>query len=83
MDHHEHSAHDMPTEAIEGTAPGHYAEHDMPAAEHDMHAAGHDRHAGHSVAMFRDKFWLSLALTIPVILLSHDVAGVVRLHESR
>jgi Cu2+-exporting ATPase len=36
-------------------------------------AAGHDRHEGHSVAMFRDKFWLSLALTIPVVLLSHDV----------
>src|SRR5579872_7221575 len=27
----------------------------------------HDRHAGHSVAMFRDKFWLSLGLTIPVV----------------
>jgi Cu2+-exporting ATPase len=24
--------------------------------------------------MFRDKFWLSLALTLPVVLLSHDVA---------
>jgi Cu2+-exporting ATPase len=36
-------------------------------------AGGHDRHEGHSVAMFRDKFWLSLALTIPVVLLSHDV----------
>ena len=33
----------------------------------------HDRHAGHSVAMFRDKFWLSLVLTIPVVVLSHDV----------
>jgi len=33
----------------------------------------HDRHAGHSVAMFRDKFWLSLALTIPVISWSTDV----------
>jgi P-type Cu2+ transporter len=33
----------------------------------------HDRHAGHSVAMFRDKFWLSLALTIPVIFWSTDV----------
>ncbi len=29
--------------------------------------ASHDRHAGHSVAMFRDKFWLSFALTIPVV----------------
>jgi len=38
----------------------------------DAHG-GHDRHAGHSVAMFRDKFWLSLALTIPVVLWSHDV----------
>ncbi|MHB8527765.1 MAG: heavy metal translocating P-type ATPase, partial [Candidatus Acidiferrales bacterium] len=32
-----------------------------------------DRHAGHSVAMFRDKFWLSLALTIPVVVWSADV----------
>ncbi len=37
-----------------------------------MHAS-HDRHAGHSVAMFRDKFWLSFALTIPVVFWSTDV----------
>ena len=36
-------------------------------------AATHDRHAGHSVAMFRDKFWLTLALTIPVVYWSSDV----------
>ena len=53
-----HSAH--------ATADGH--------AGHQMTQAGHDRHAGHSVAMFRDKFWLSLALTIPVVLLSRDVS---------
>jgi P-type Cu2+ transporter len=35
----------------------------------------HDRHGGHSVAMFRDKFWLSFALTIPVIIWSSDVQG--------
>jgi Cu2+-exporting ATPase len=34
--------------------------------------AAHDRHEGHSVAMFRDKFWLSLALTIPVVIWSGD-----------
>jgi len=39
----------------------------------DHHGASHDRHAGHSVAMFRDKFWLSLALTVPVVLLSTDI----------
>ena len=35
--------------------------------------ASHDRHAGHSVAMFRDKFWLSFAFSIPVIAWSSDV----------
>jgi P-type Cu2+ transporter len=35
--------------------------------------AGHDRHAGHSVAMFRDKFWLSFALTIPVVFWSTEI----------
>src|ERR1700694_4529496 len=38
----------------------------------DMHGS-HGRHAGHSVAMFRDKFWLSFALTIPVVFWSTDV----------
>ncbi len=38
-------------------------------AEHEDHGtrAGHDKHAGHSPAMFRDKFWLSLLLTVPVV----------------
>src|SRR6186713_1768390 len=55
----------------------HHQHHEQPAAaaHHEGHAAGHDRHAGHSVAMFRDKFWLSLALTIPTVLLSPEVAG--------
>jgi P-type Cu2+ transporter len=46
-----------------------------PHAVHKMAATrgGHDRHAGHSVAMFRDKFWLSLVLTIPVVIWSNDV----------
>lgn len=34
------------------------------------HHHEHDKHAGHSVAMFRDKFWLSLLLTIPVVVYS-------------
>jgi Cu2+-exporting ATPase len=34
---------------------------------------GHDRHEGHSVAMFRDKFWLSFLLTIPVVVWSPDI----------
>ena len=43
----------------------------------DAHGS-HDRHAGHSVAMFRDKFWLSFALTIPVAFWSTDVQHWLR-----
>jgi len=60
MDHSTHNDH--------AQAPDPHAGHKMSA----LHAT-HDRHAGHSVAMFRDKFWLSFALTIPVVFWSTDV----------
>src|SRR5258707_4243689 len=46
-----------------------------PPPDHNLYALQEprDRHAGHSVAMFRDKFWLSFALTIPVVFWSTDV----------
>jgi P-type Cu2+ transporter len=52
-----------------------YGKVDAPHAGHKMPdtQGSHDRHAGHSVAMFRDKFWLSFALTIPVVFWSTDV----------
>ncbi len=40
-------------------------------SDHSQHAAG--RHAGHSVADFRRRFWVSLGLTVPVILLSQGL----------
>jgi Cu2+-exporting ATPase len=43
---------------------------------HDAHA-GHDKHAGHSVAMFRDKFWISLALTIPTLIWGHMLQSAI------
>jgi P-type Cu2+ transporter len=49
-------------------APDAHAGHQMA----EIHGS-HDRHAGHSVAMFRDKFWLSFALTISVVFWSTDV----------
>jgi P-type Cu2+ transporter len=33
--------------------------------------AEHDEHAGHGTVMFRDRFWLSLALTIPTLVWGH------------
>jgi Cu2+-exporting ATPase len=41
----------------------------------DEHA-GHSRHAGHSVADFRRRFWICLALTVPVVLLSRGLPFV-------
>jgi Cu2+-exporting ATPase len=51
-----------------------YADHGSGAVDHAAHGHGaHDKHAGHSPAMFRDRFWLSLVLTIPVVLTSDMV----------
>jgi Cu2+-exporting ATPase len=81
-----HADHDMPPEhglpAGTGRDPHDHAEESaMPAAHGGGHGgdpAAHDRHAGHSVAMFRDKFWLSLALTIPVLVWSRDPQAWLR-----
>jgi Cu2+-exporting ATPase len=35
----------------------------------------HDKHAGHNPNMFKQKFWLSLILTIPTLIFSHTVQG--------
>lgn len=37
------------------------------------HGEQHDAHAGHSVTMFKDKFWLSLLLTVPVLAYSEMI----------
>ncbi len=39
----------------------------------DPHEHGHDAHEGHSVEAFRSRFWLSLALTIPVVVWSPHI----------
>lgn len=52
-----------------------------PAIEHHGHLTGHEdrddhavhshgQHAGHSTAMFKDRFWLTLVLSVPVVYFS-------------
>ena len=64
MDHHSHATAD-------------HSDHRAHAgAAHDSgnHSHGaHDKHAGHSVEMFRDRFWLSFALTLPVVYFSEMI----------
>jgi Cu2+-exporting ATPase len=54
------------------------AAHDAARANQDGHGGhqtsrDHDRHAGHSVAMFRDRFWLTLLLSLPTLVWSEMV----------
>ena len=67
-----------------GSAPANHDEHadhsanghvmpegHAPSAVDDEHAIHqHGQHAGHSTAMFKNKFWLSLVLSIPVVYFS-------------
>lgn len=54
-----------------------FSAHDHTSDHHHHHAHhghdDHDKHAGHSPDMFRQKFWLCLALTIPTLVFSHTV----------
>ena len=73
--HHTHPhEHHAPAAAAAPAKPG-YPEHPELAGaptghDHGAHVA-HDKHAGHSVAMFRDRFWVSLLLTIPTLIWGH------------
>lgn len=60
MNDHNHHAHAHPADDGHDRS-GH--------AGHGDHG-GHDKHAGHSVDMFRDRFWLSLILAIPTLVWS-------------
>lgn len=52
----------------------------MDHSMHEDHASqGHDKHAGHSPDMFKKKFWLSFALTIPVLLYSQTIQELLNL----
>jgi Cu2+-exporting ATPase len=45
-----------------------HSSHNMPEGHTD-----HDKHEGHSPGMFKQKFWLTLVLTIPVLLYSETI----------
>lgn len=41
--------------------------------DHGGRGRGHDAHQGHNLAMFRDRFWWSLGLTVPVVFSSEMI----------
>jgi P-type Cu2+ transporter len=68
-DHHHamHASHESPRK------------HDLrrPVAGVHGESAAHDRHEGHSVAMFRDRFWITLLLSLPTLVWSGMVQHMV------
>jgi len=63
--------------ADSGTHAGHgHPGRDDPPDGGTAHAQ-HDAHAGHSPDMFRDKFWLSLILTVPVVIWSAHIQEIL------
>jgi P-type Cu2+ transporter len=75
QDHHTHNRHEHGHD--------HHAHAQMKSlhdahANHEMHK-GHDAHAGHSTADFRTRFWVSLALTVPILYFSNTVRSFIGL----
>jgi Cu2+-exporting ATPase len=72
--------HDEWTAQVAAAPHAHHAEHDAQLAaaaqgpSHGGHDHGaHDKHAGHTPEMFRDRFWLSLVLTVPILYFSEQI----------
>ena len=56
--------------------PGGAVHHDAPHTLPAHHA--HDPHAGHSPAMFRDRFWISAVFTLPAVIWSEHIQMLLR-----
>lgn len=72
MKGHNHHTHDHQAHREHTPHPGN-APHPRKTAHHDDAHSGHDRHTGHSVAMFRNRFWLTLVLSLPTVIWSEMI----------
>jgi P-type Cu2+ transporter len=81
-DHHQHQSHPPALPAkTETTDPKYHAHANHASHDPDPGSADtHDKHAGHHTGDFLKRFWLSLLLTIPVILLSEMVQHWLGFH---
>ena len=74
--HPDHASHENHADAdTHGQAMPHGHPHSVLDEDHQVH--GHGEHAGHSTAMFRERFWWSLILSIPVVIFSPMVAHLL------
>lgn len=68
--HHEHTPH-----ASAARGHGSHPQGQTAPGDHgpQTHTGGHDKHEGHDPEVFRRRFWLSLLLTIPVVVFSEMI----------
>ncbi len=81
--HHEHMEHPSAAPAEQESVPhdhgGDGADHAKHQgyggdhAKHEGHGGDHSKHEGHSPEMFRDRLWVSLLLTVPILYFSAQV----------
>lgn len=74
MDH-EHYGHRSHQRVAEQAHEHHTEMHKPGSTQHKMtdQQSGHNEHAGHHTEDFLKRFWICLAITIPVLLLSHMI----------
>src|SRR2546422_2697030 len=70
--HHEKPSHvEAHVHQHESMKDGHPHEPRARATAEGMDQGGHDKHAGHSPEMFRNRFFMSLVLTLPILYYEH------------
>ena len=81
MDHSKHSGNEK-SEKGHDTHEGHDMEHDEHATHKEHKGHDHKDHHAHMVADFRKRFWISLVVTVPILMLSPLVQEFIGLGES-
>ena len=76
MEHkHQHAGHHHQHEHSHKAATHDHADLEIDKQKHagETSHSGHDKHAGHHTEDFLRRFWVCLAITVPVLLLSHMI----------
>lgn len=77
--HHDHSGHQLHDHGhrIAEIPVPHGVHHEAHGRDDDHVVHSHGQHAGHSTAMFKNRFWLTLALSLPVVYFSPMVGHLL------
>ena len=74
-----HEKHDDTASDASKSTSGSQTNTPKPSSDHAGHVGhnSHDKHQGHSPEKFRDRFWLSLAVTVPVVIWSAPIQDLL------